>query len=380
VEELSIQMQMNGNLQEISLYFHIPFCKRKCDYCHFYVLPSKEPYHQDLLLGLKLEWERQLPLLSGKQIVSIYFGGGTPSLLEPEFYSKILGWVRSDSSLSSDAEITLEANPDDVSLEKMQAYASIGINRVSIGVQSLDNLLLKKLGRIHHSQKAMNSIYTTYEAGITNISIDLMYDLPEQTLATWISTLNEAVTLPISHLSLYNLTIEPHTAFYKKRELLQQQVPNEETSLAMYQEAIAILENAELKQYEISAFSKDQKWSRHNSGYWTARPFLGFGPSAFSYWEGSRFRNIAHLKRYVDKLKENQSPVDYEETLDSEAQARELFVVQLRLKTGVFLEKYPDFKVVYELVKQGYLEIQEGVVKLTDRGILCYDSVAVELI
>lgn len=379
--------------KEVSLYFHIPFCTRKCGYCHFYVLPDQEISKNQLAEGFQIELDLLQRFLVNKKIVTIYFGGGTPFLFGPERIQSLLNLIRRSCSLSSTAEITLEANPENVTLELMQAYAEAGINRVSIGIQTLDSHLLQLLGRLHSPQIATEAIHATFQAGIHNISIDLMYDLPEQTLKHWTSTLDIVRTLPISHLSLYNLTIEPHTQFFKNQSLLQPKLPTEEESLAMYEIAIDYLEEMGLKHYEISAFAKTGQESQHNKGYWMSRPFMGLGPSAFSYWEGSRFRNIAHLGRYCRLLKENKFPRDFEEKLEQEAHRRELFVIQLRLREGVNLAKFAlqhgaldadTDKLIHRYVNEGCLcvdQVQDQVqVRLTRKGMLFYDTLAVDLI
>lgn len=379
-------------LSEVSLYFHIPFCTHKCAYCHFYVLPDKESDKQKLLHGLQLEWQQALPYLLDKQITTIYFGGGTPSLFGAERVAELLSWIQTTHPLDvQKSEITLEVNPENVTQKLINSYAEAGINRISMGIQSLDPSLLKLLTRTHSAEKAMESVYVTAEAGISNISVDLMYDLPNQTISHWENTLEQVVKLPIKHLSLYNLTIEPHTVFFKKRELLTPLLPNDEVSREMYLMAIKTLEAASLKQYEISAFARDGFISRHNSGYWMGRPFLGFGPSAFSYWEGKRFRNIANLSRYCQALEEKKSPVDYEEKLTPQASQREHFVLQLRLREGCFLDSFQKqygelseetWKIVHELIDSGLLQMNKDktVLQLTQKGVLFYDTVATELI
>lgn len=369
----------------VSLYFHIPFCTRKCDYCHFFVLPDKPELKQQLLIGLEKEWRLRAPQLHNKTIATVYFGGGTPALIGPEAIARILDWVQPDHT----AEITLEANPENVTEELMRAYKRAGINRVSLGVQTLDPGLLTALGRLHHPQRAVEAVLMTHEAGIDNISIDLMYDLPGQNLGQWERTLVEAGKLPIRHLSLYNLTIEPHTVFFKKEAQLRALMPDEEASLAMYREAIAYLESVGLRQYEISAFAQEGYASRHNSGYWTGREFLGFGPSAFSYWEGARFRNVAHLNKYCRGLDEGHFPVDFTETLEPEARRRELLAIGLRLKEGVNLA---DFAAQWgpleptisqdlaRLIIEGLITKDKDITRLTPRGVLCYDTVAAELV
>jgi oxygen-independent coproporphyrinogen-3 oxidase len=380
----------NTSPLDISLYFHIPFCTRKCDYCHFYVLPDKEASKEQLLEAFYLDWNRWLPHLKGKRISTIYFGGGTPFLFGPSRLSSILQLIKENVSFAStEPEITLEANPEHITPVLMQGYAQAGVNRVSIGIQTLDNDLLKLLGRQHNAATAKQAVHWTYEAGIKNISVDLMYDLPKQTLMHWESTLKALCMLPITHLSLYNLTIEPHTIFFKNQAQLRPFIPDEEVSLRMYERAIEALEEIGLHQYEISAFARPDYHSRHNVGYWTGRPFLGFGPSAFSYWEGKRFRCVANLNRYYEALKSNFSPLDFEEELDSEAHIRELFVIQLRLRAGISLSSFQakngllseeTHKILKRLIKEGYLTIQSNHLLLTQKGILFYDMLASELI
>lgn len=370
----------------ISLYFHIPFCTKKCDYCHFFVLPDKPLLKQQLMDGLEKEWSLRAPLFAERPIETIYFGGGTPALLGPENIAKIIAWCK---HLKKDAEVTLEANPENITHDLMRDYARAGINRVSIGVQSFDDHLLKTLGRTHGAARAYAAVEECARAGISNLSIDLMYDLPGQTMADWESTLQQAVTLPISHLSLYNLTFEPHTVFYKKQAILTPSLPDSSTSELMYRRAIDHFEACELHQYEISAFAKKGFPSRHNSGYWTGRPFLGFGPSAFSYWDNKRFRNIAHLSKYCRLVEQGLFPVDFEEELSAEARRRELLAVELRLLRGVSLELFQDrhgplepddFANLAKLETYGLLQKTNCHYSLTARGILLYDELAAELI
>lgn len=375
--------------KEVSLYFHIPFCTRKCGYCHFYVLPDQEPAKEALQEGFDKEWERYLPLLKDKKVVSLYFGGGTPSLYGPSRIHHLIEKARKESLLDAETEITLEANPENISFSLMRDYAQAGINRVSIGIQTLSTTLLALLGRKHSREVAIRSIHETAEAGLSNISIDLMYDLPRQTLQNWEETLKELSLLPLAHLSLYNLTIEPSTLFFKKQKELSPLLPSEETSLAMYEKAIAFLENQGLIQYEISAFAKPGCHSRHNSGYWEGRPFLGFGPSAFSYWNHRRFRNIAHLGKYVEALKQGQSAVDFEEELSREARIRELLAIALRLKKGVDVSLFEEKngridaetkKAIDQLILEGFLCRTSDRLTLSKRGVIFYDTVASELV
>jgi oxygen-independent coproporphyrinogen-3 oxidase len=338
--------------------------------------------------GLKLEWNLQLPLLKDYKIGSIYFGGGTPYLLGPKAIQEILGWVFSSlQRAKSNIEITLEANPENIEDETLQAYRDCGINRISMGVQSLDDDLLPIIGRQHNSKRSLEAINTAANI-VDNISIDLMYDLPRQSLDSWKRTLAPIKDLPISHLSLYNMTIEPQSTFFKYRQTLQSQLPDEETSLKMFEMAQETLAKAELLQYEISAFCRKNRYAEHNVGYWTGRKFLGFGPSAFSYWEGRRFRNIANLSKYHSLLKEGKLPIDFSEILEKNAQVRELLAIHLRLLSGVNLTKFQQknpldqevLAVLKELVNQGFLKEVDQRIKLSEKGILFYDTIASEII
>lgn len=352
-------------------------------------MPDREDLKQQLEEGFELEWNLLRPYLINKNVSTIYFGGGTPFLFGPKRIAKLLRLIQNTCSVSIDAEVTLEANPENITFELMQEYAVAGINRVSIGIQTLDTHLLTLLGRLHNPKTALQAIHTTYQAGIHNISIDLMYDLPDQTLEHWKRTLSHISSLPISHLSLYNLTIEPHTVFFKNQTSLRPLLPKQEESLAMYEMAIETLEKNGLPRYEISAFAKPNFESKHNTGYWIARPFLGLGPSAFSYWAGSRFRNISHLSRYHHMLQKGQFPRDFEEKLNEDAHRRELFVIQLRMLTGLDIQAFnllhgaldePTQKIVKSLIENGFLHLNQNRIQLTQKGILFYDTIAVELI
>lgn len=366
---------------DLSLYIHIPFCKYKCPYCHFYVLLEKEELKDLLLEALLLELQSYKSQLQDRKIVSVYFGGGTPIL----FGEKRLQTVLEAIHTHPDCEITIEANPENVTPELMQGLFSIGINRVSIGVQSFQDSELMQLGRKHAASLATKAIFTTYEAGFRNISIDLMYDVPKQSLESLHHTLAHVKTLPITHLSLYNLTIEPYTPFHRKEKELRALMPDDETSTQMYEIAIAELGAMGLQQYEISAFCRDGLLSRHNTGYWTGRQFIGFGPSAFSFFGDKRFRNVANLVDYAKKVKNGLSPVDFVEEISLIKRKRELLTLQLRLLKGIDLSTLGPLddeteKSIELLINQGFIEKNSHQLSLTKRGIFFYDHVASELI
>ncbi|MCH9613611.1 MAG: Heme chaperone HemW [Chlamydiia bacterium] len=333
------------------------------------MLPNKESSHQTLLSALKKEYEDKLPLIGNKPIASVYIGGGTPTLVD-------LSWI------PIHGEVTVETNPEEVTPALLDHLLSLGVNRLSIGVQSLDDNLLKTLGRNHNAEKAKAAVRLAHKAGFENITIDLMYELPTQTIASWEHTLRETQKLPITHLSLYNLTFEPHTPFHKNRNKLLPQLPSNADSLTMLNLAITSIEEMGLPRYEISAFGTP---SVHNTGYWTARPFLGLGPSAFSYWEGARFRNHCNLNKYVNAIQKSTSPTDFTETLSNTASINERLAVNLRLLKGVDLTEFDPLPEttknnVDQLINDRLLVQENGTLRLTEKGTLFYDTVGTVLV
>lgn len=368
-------------VEEISLYFHIPFCTKKCPYCHFYVIPDRKPQRELLYQSLEIEWNQLKGQLTEKRVVSIYFGGGTPTLFGPEAIRGIIEMVKREALLAPNCEITLEANPESLTLERASSFREGGINRFSIGVQTLVDTSLISLGRTHTASKAIDAILIAKASGVENISIDLMLELPNQTLAELEQTLSLLPSLPITHLSLYNLTIEPHTSFYKRRNTLL--LPSEEESLSLLEKAIEKIEESGLKRYEISAFAKPGFASKHNTGYWMGRTFYGLGPSAFSYVSGRRFRNVPNINRYASALREGKSPIDFEETLSLDHSAIELFAVRLRMLEGANLSDFSlpkeTLQTLERLEGEGLVKATQGRVHLSGKGLLFYDTVASEL-
>lgn len=355
----------------ISLYFHIPFCTKKCPYCRFYSiedLSQRDSFLQALLLEIKAKQD----LFKEKKIQSIYFGGGTPFLFGPKRIEKIMKIV------PKALEITIEANPETFSRNDMSDYKSIGINRLSLGVQSFDDRDLRSLKRKHYAKESLNAIEEAFKAGIENISIDLMYDIPNQTLFSWNKTLSFLHKLPIVHVSLYNLVIEPKTPFFKIRKKLLQEMAHEKISLKFLKTGLKVLKEAGFKRYEISAFAKMSKMSIHNMGYWTGRPFLGFGPSAFSYLDGRRFQNSSNLNEYEQLLLKGIIPIAFTEKLSLEKQKRELLAIGLRLLSGIKVTKEEE-KWLIPLKEQGLLKKRGKGFMLSARGLLFYDSIASEL-
>lgn len=377
--------------QPCGIYIHLPFCAQKCPYCHFFVLPNQERFKEQLHQALQIECLRAIEIIENRVVQSVYFGGGTPALYGPQRVKEILDLFRnSNMCLADDIEITLEANPESLTQEEVLAYKNGGINRMSIGVQSLHDPTLEILGRKHSAKKAIECIQMIHNCGIDNISIDLMYEVPKQSLATWKKTLEAIQQLPITHLSLYNLTIEPHTSYYKKREEIAKQLPPDDVATEMLDCAINDLEAIGLERYEISAFAKPGYNSKHNSSYWLGTPFLGLGPSAYSFWNRERFQNVANLGKYCRALENNQNGIDFREKLPYPDNIKELLMINLRMMEGVNISQFEkkwgyslpqeSVEVLKQGTRDGFLTMKNGRYKLTQRGALFFDTFAAELI
>lgn len=282
---------MNG----VSLYFHFPFCKRKCNYCAFYSVP----WADDAMKSAYLDCLKQQALSFGetRTVESVYFGGGTPTELGIGRLTDLLGFIKTHFPLSDDPEITVEVNPADVDADGLQALYSAGVNRLSVGMQSADDELLKKLGRRHRFSDTVACVADARKAGFANISLDLLFALPGQTPANWEATLRSALSLSPEHLSVYSLQLEEGTAFYAKRDALV--FPTEDEEEAEYDLLCRVLREAGYRHYEISSFAKDGKRSRHNLRYWSRGDYLGIGAAAHSFWNGKRFSNTPDLRAYL---------------------------------------------------------------------------------
>ncbi len=373
---------------EISLYFHLPFCHKKCDYCHFYVLPDKQSFKDLLLKSLLLELELKKKWLQGQRLHTIYFGGGTPALVGPQFIETILIKLSHFFSLNN-IEITIEINPENNSLDLLKNFRQTGINRLSLGAQTFDDKLLEALNRSHNSLDIHKALEHAHQAGFENITCDLMYDLPNQTISNWQETLLQIDKHHLTHLSLYNLTIEPHTVFYKKRNEIQKKMPLSEQSLQMFEMAKTHFKKLGFEHYEISAFCKPGYYSKHNVGYWLERPHLGFGPSAFSLFNQRRFRNVANISKYSKQLEQNLDPADFEEILDPPSFLRESLALHLRLVEGfdlnIFEKRFGKLDLeltalLKKLLHEQMVENNQNILKLTPQGLLYHDEIASQIV
>lgn len=320
----------NKNRTPLELYIHIPFCVQKCQYCDFLSGPSdqetKARYIEALLAEIQAAQD-----VETYEIVSVFIGGGTPSVLEAEAIASIMGAIQKKFYFSPEAEITIEANPGTVDLEKLKAYRRAGINRLSLGLQSTDPAELKMLGRIHTYEEFLLSYQWAREAGFHNINIDMMFAIPGQTGESWRSHLRQVAELKPEHISAYSLIIEEGTPF-AEREL---DLPDEDTEYQMYEDTAEILEEYGYHQYEISNYAKEGYACRHNIGYWRRTEYLGLGLGASSLYEGRRFSNTRDMKEYLEfSGNEERTRRDITE-LSRNDQIEEFMYLGLRMTEGI---------------------------------------------
>ncbi len=363
---------------EIELYVHIPFCIRKCNYCDFLSFPSEEEERDTYVKALCAEIEEMGKLSEGEKVRSIFIGGGTPSILKIRQMERILQAVHQSFDINEDAEISMEANPGTLNREKLEAYHKMGINRLSIGLQSTEDSCLRKLGRIHTFAQFEENYQQARAAGFKNINIDLMSALPGQTLESYKETLETVLDLKPEHISSYSLILEEGTPFYEDDKLIDQ-LPDEESERRMYEMTKEILADRGYFRYEISNYALPGKECRHNLGYWDDLPYVGLGLGASSYWRGARFSNETCLEKYMaEPFVMPEKREDYH-VLPKEEQMEEYMFLGLRKCAGVsvelFREKYGvTMKEIYgeiidKYMKAGLLEISDGRLRLTDSGI-----------
>lgn len=363
----------------LGLYVHIPFCSAICNYCNFnrglFDAELKARYVEALLAEMT-EHCRLPPLRAD----SIYFGGGTPSLIEPEEIARLIAACRSAFEVTSDAEITMEANPETVTAARLAAYRAAGVNRVSYGVQSFRDEELRRLSRLHTADRACDAVREAREAGFDNVSLDLMMWLPEQRVSDWLQSVDRAIALAPDHLSLYLLEVYPNAPL--KDEMLRarwSQAPDEDAE-AMYLSAMERLEAAGLDQYEISNVAREGRRSRHNLKYWTDGEWLGFGCGAHSTCGGVRWKNISGTADYLDRLAQGQSTAVDVRVMSHEERLGDALFTGLRLTDGVDLqgiaERY-DVDVwqrygaeLERFVAAGWLVHEAARLRLTRRGML----------
>lgn len=320
----------------MGIYIHIPFCKQKCHYCDFHFSTSLK-YKDDLIDALMAELELQKKYLKNDAVETIYFGGGTPSFLKSEEIKSILSKVYSEFQVVPNPEITLEGNPDDFTLDKLNELKAAGINRLSIGIQSFNDDDLIWMNRAHNSNQATKCVQDAQSIGFDNITIDLIYGLPEMSTEAWKVNLQKALDLNIQHISAYNLTVEEGTALHHFVKTGKSKPVNDEVGAEQFQILIQTLQDRNFIQYEISNFGMKGYYSRHNSSYWTGKHYIGIGPSAHSFNGTTRQWNVANNAKYIKSIQEGEIPFEME-TLSLENKFNEYILLGLRTVWGCNFE------------------------------------------
>lgn len=369
-----------------ALYLHIPFCKQACHYCDFH-FSTQMARKEEMIQAICKEIALQKNYLQNKTLQSVYLGGGTPSLLNLQDLERIFEQIQCFFTITPQTEITLEANPDDLSREKLQILQKIGINRLSIGVQSFHQPHLLFLHRSHDAQQAEDCVKTAQDLGFSNITIDLMYAIPAENHQIWEKDLQKALSLGIPHLSAYCLTIEPRTVFGKKLEKRKMQPIDENFARQQMQILMNTLKSAGFEHYEISNFAQKGFYSKHNSNYWLGAEYLGIGASAHSYNGISRQYNIADNKRYVAEIFAGKIPAVIELLLPQD-KLNEYLLTSLRTQWGAEKSKlqrlcsdffYKNQEMLQKFEKQNLIYQDNAKIYLTDEGKFFADQIAADL-
>ena len=370
------------------IYIHIPFCKRRCIYCDFFSTTRSEE-KPTYVRALCQELAIRKNYLEDEEIETIYLGGGTPSQLTEEELNDIFTSLYNIYKVKEDAEITLEANPDDLTPEYVSMLRRLPINRISMGIQTFQEETLKLLHRRHTARQAIEAFQRCREAGFRNISIDLMYGLPGETLDTWKEDLQQAIALHPEHISAYHLIYEEGTALWKLREEHQVEEADEDLSVTLFKNLIDELKQAGYQHYEISNFCLPGLHSRHNSSYWTGKKYLGCGPSAHSFNGSSRQWNIASLDNYLKGIASGKPNYEIEE-LDLYTRYNDFVITSIRTCWGMSLSRLRSeygeelYRYCLRMAKshlgQGVLEIEEDTLRLTQEGIFISDGIMSDLL
>jgi len=362
------------------VYIHIPFCHQICNYCDFNKVFFKNQPVDEYIEALGREMEltvKQMPEAFAN-IETIFLGGGTPTALSAVQIENLLALIAKHIPLSNVKEFSSEANPDELTIEKLQALYNGGVNRLSMGVQSFDQGLLEKIGRTHSNEHVYETIQNAKNVGFTNISIDLMYGLPGQTMAQWQDSLEKALALKLPHYSAYSLIVEPKTIFYIQYAKGKLILPTEELEAEMYGVLIDTMEAHGVHQYEISNFAHEGYSSTHNKIYWDNDEYAGFGAGAHGYLQGVRYSNVAPIKKYIELVMEGNRPLLHEHTVTLEERLEEEMFLGLRKTDGVthaeFEQKFGQSmaslyeEIIAKLQQEKLLEMDEQGVRLTRRG------------
>lgn len=370
------------------IYIHIPFCKTRCIYCDFYSTTRSE-LKERYIHALCHELETRRQYLQGEPIETIYFGGGTPSQLSGEDFQQVFDTIEKTYSMGQVQEITLEANPDDLTPQYVQTLANLPFNRISMGLQTFDEATLRLLNRRHTAAQAITAIERCREAGFRNISIDLIYGLPGETAERWEHDLAQAIALNPEHISAYHLIYEEGTPIYKMLQQHRVCEVDEESSVHFFSNLIDRLTAAGYEHYEISNFCRPGYHSRHNTSYWQGIPYLGCGPSAHSFNRREREWNIASLNKYLNGIESGERAYETE-ILDTTTRYNERIITSIRTSQGLSLTKLKEefgtelwqycLNMAASSIKNGMLEEREGNLRLTREGIFISDSIMSDLL
>lgn len=372
----------------LGIYIHVPFCRSRCQYCDFYSTTGKEEKFHESYLKAVCEHIRETGPLAPNHIVdTIYFGGGTPSFFGAEGLATILTAVRRNFDVSGEAEITFEANPDSVNDNMLRRLRAEGFNRVSLGIQCDDDAILEKLGRPHDYAQAEVAFHRIRKAGFDNVSVDLMFGLPGQSVNTWVQTLENVLNLKPDHISCYALKVEEGTPLYEVQRIMK--LAGDDTQADMYLQAVEILKQRGYRQYEISNFARKSKVSRHNLKYWTGGEYIGFGPSASSDFAGKRYTAVRSLSRYVDGITKGGQVIEEIEEVPVRERAGEYVMLRLRTSFGISREEYerkyllpfdPLEKVLLMHQDKGLATFANNRWRLTPEGLLVSNSIISDLL
>ena len=373
----------------LGIYVHIPFCRSKCQYCDFYSLTTKDDKLLDSFIqAMTLHIKEAGKLAPNHKVDTIYFGGGTPTFFGADGMATLLAAVRKYFDVTGDAEITFEANPDSVSDRLLRRLRSEGFNRVSLGIQCDNNEILAAIGRPHTYAQAVTAVERIRKAGFRNLSLDLIYGLPNQSLEAWQRTLKNVLKLAPEHISCYGLKVEENTPLYEYQDACN--LADDDTQADMYLYAVEILQQYGYRQYEISNFCKKGNVSRHNLKYWTGGEYLGFGPDASSDFGGKRFSIIRDIQGYIDGILQGGSVLRELQEISPRERAGEYIMLRLRTASGVEPKEYENrFLLPFAPIEKALIELQErrlavktfdGRWQLTPEGYLLSNSIISDLL
>lgn len=361
----------------LGIYIHIPFCVRKCDYCDFYSVPGRDGRMDEYLHALEVHIAESAPQAEIYTVNTIYFGGGTPTFFGAERLARLLQIVRKQFNVSKDCEITVECNPDSADQDTLLTLKKAGVNRLSMGVQSAQDKELEEIGRVHSFAQATRAFQRARDAGFDNISLDLIYGLPDQTMESWKESVEALLKLNPEHLSCYGLKLEHGTPLYERRE--QEQMADDDTQADMYLWMVERLKNAGYGQYEISNFARPGRQSRHNLKYWMGEEYIGFGPSAHSYFGQQRYSFVRDLDAYVKGVLYNGKILDESTRINRREMGKEYLMLRMRTIWGVEENEYRErfylnFRPLEERFREyesyGWAECTEGRWHFTPSGFL----------